>query len=305
MRALGRAYFGLQAVAGAAWWIGVFASETVRRATLGDLDPLLVAAFDIPLFVAASVLAAFGLRWACWIAAPWAVLVAVGLAIYATLAGLAGWGVVCMIAASIGSLGAGLLVVFGRIPSERVLRGPLAFREAGSASPGLQLRRTLLQMLGFWAVFLAVLPGIIQFCEFRWALHVELDVQQALRLRAAGLALLVAMSGLGLWSAVAMSTRGDGTPLPSAHPRKLVIAGPYRFVRNPMAVAGVGQAVGVGLILGSWLVVLYALIGGLYWNFLVRPVEEADLERRFGEPYADYRRHVRCWITRLKPVPGG
>jgi len=49
-----------------------------------------------------------------------------------------------------------------------------------------------------------------------------------------------------------MAVLGNGTPLPAATARRLVIGGPYRFVRNPMAVAGLVQTVGVGLWTGSW-----------------------------------------------------
>ncbi|HWS52345.1 MAG TPA: hypothetical protein VN241_15145, partial [Microbacterium sp.] len=49
--ALARAYFALQAAAGAGWWIGVFLSETIRLATLGDLPAIPVAVADLPLFV--------------------------------------------------------------------------------------------------------------------------------------------------------------------------------------------------------------------------------------------------------------
>lgn len=38
MRALGRAYFAAQAVAGGAWWIAVFTVPFVREDTLGSLD---------------------------------------------------------------------------------------------------------------------------------------------------------------------------------------------------------------------------------------------------------------------------
>ncbi len=52
--------------------------------------------------------------------------------------------------------------------------------------------------------------------------------------------------------------------------------------------------------LGSWLVVAYAVIGSLLWNYAVRPHEEADLERRFGTEFQRYRDSVRCWIPRLR-----
>ena len=96
-----------------------------------------------------------------------------------------------------------------------------------------------------------------------------------------------------------MSTLGGGTPLPSAMPNHLVIRGPYRFVRNPMAVAGVAQGIGVGLLLSSWLVVVYAVVGSVLWNYAVRPLEESDLEQRFGDEFGRYRASVRCWVPRL------
>jgi protein-S-isoprenylcysteine O-methyltransferase Ste14 len=84
-------------------------------------------------------------------------------------------------------------------------------------------------------------------------------------------------------------------------PRELVVEGPYRFLRNPMAVAGLGQASAVGLWLGSWSVLAYVLAGGVIWHILVRPVEEADLARRFGPPYEAYRRSTPLWIP--SPFP--
>ncbi|WP_309491611.1 hypothetical protein [Microbacterium sp. Se5.02b] len=66
----GRLYFAGQALAGVAWWIAVFTVPDVRTATLGTLDPRLLAVADIPLFVVASALVALGVRRAAWIAAP-------------------------------------------------------------------------------------------------------------------------------------------------------------------------------------------------------------------------------------------
>ena len=132
--AWGRGYFAVQALAGAVWWLGVFTLPAVRSATLGELPPVLVAALDIPLFVAASALVAAGVRWAVWVVAPWTVLVAAGLALYATVTTQAGWGVVLMVAAAAGSVGAGMLVLFGRFPMDRMLIGPFGFRNARSGS---------------------------------------------------------------------------------------------------------------------------------------------------------------------------
>ena len=77
---------------------------------------------------------------------------------------------------------------------------------------------------------------------------------------------------------------------------RLAITGPYRSVRNPMALAGLLQTVGVGLVVGSWMVCAIAVAGAVVWNVFIRPAEEADLAARFGEPYRRYAEHVRCWI---------
>src|SRR5699024_7871019 len=115
----GRMYFALQALAGAAWWLGISMSPRLQTATLGGIDPLLIAVIDIPLFVIGSALAALNLRWAVWIATGWTVLVAAGMVVYATATTEAGLGAVLMILAALGSLLAGPLILLGRIPSDR------------------------------------------------------------------------------------------------------------------------------------------------------------------------------------------
>lgn len=292
----GRLYFAVQAATGLLWWVLVFSVPGVRTATLGDIDPVLMALFDLPLFVGASLVAALGLRAGVWIAAPWTIAVAAGMVVYATVSGDAGWGALFMVAAAGGSVVAALLIVLGRLPVELLVRGPFAFRAAPQAARRVHVGRTAVQIVGFWGLFLAVIPAVIVALESRWQLQLPVPAD----VRVAGVLLLVGASALGIWSAVTMSTRGSGTPLPSATARELVISGPYRFVRNPMAVAGIAQGVGVGLAVGSWLVVVYALCGSIVWNALVRPLEEADLSERFGTSFDDYCARVACWVPHFR-----
>jgi protein-S-isoprenylcysteine O-methyltransferase Ste14 len=281
-----------------AWWIAVFASGFVRQSTLGDLDPLPVAVFDIPLFVIASAVAAFGVRVAATVSTVWTILLTLGLASYATITGEAGWGVLLMAAAAAGSVLALSLMLLGGIPTAWIIRGPFSFRAAvirRTAAP--QVAATFAQIIVFWTFFLAVVPQAIVYFERRWSVGLP-PVHFA---GIVGTALLILASALGIWSALAISLKGDGTPLPSAMPNRLVIAGPYRWVRNPMAIAGFAQGVAVGFVLQSWLVVGYAVVGSVLWNFAVRPLEEHDLEERFGDEFRSYRAAVRCWVPR---VPG-
>ena len=298
-------YFAAQTLAGAVWWVCVFTVPFVRTATLGSLDAAAVALVDIPLFVVASALAASPIqrigRGAALVVTVWAATVTFLLAVYATFTGEAGWGVVLMTAATIASAGATCLLWLGRVPTEWALAGPFTFRPARSRPrPAAHMVLTLAQIVVFWGLFLGFIPLALAALEVRWGLGVVFPPE----VRIAGGALLLVASALGLWSAAAMSGHGDGTPLPAAMANRLVIAGPYRFVRNPMAVSGFVQGAAVGLALSSWLVVLYAVLGSLLWNYAVRPLEEADLEERFGEDFRRYKDAVRCWVPRLRPVPG-
>lgn len=298
-----RLYFAAQAMAGAAWWVGVFTVPGVRTATLGSLDAAAVALFDIPLFVVASALAATPAgrvaRGAALVTTVWAGVVTLILAVYATVTGEAGWGVVLMGVATITSVGAVCLLWLGRIPTEWALAGPFAFRPARPRpQPTRHILLTLAQIVVFWGLFLGLIPLVLTALEMRWGLAVAFPPG----VRAAGGVLLALASALGLWSAAAMSGHGDGTPLPAAMANRLVIAGPYRFVRNPMAVSGFVQGAAVGLALSSWIVVVYAVLGSLLWNYAVRPLEEANLDERFGEDFRRYREAVRCWIPRLRPI---
>jgi protein-S-isoprenylcysteine O-methyltransferase Ste14 len=293
-------YFAAQAVAGAAWWVGVFTIPLVRAMTLGSLDATVVAVLDVPLFVITSALAAATVgRWAlgsATIATAWTLTVTVLLAVYATFTGEAGWGVPLMTAASVGSVGALCLLWLRRIPTAWALAGPFAFRPAPSrARPGAHILLTFVQVLIFWGLFLGVIPLVLSVLEARWGIAVAFPPAIVW----AGWALFVSASALGLWSAAAMNINGDGTPLPAAMANRLVTAGPYRVVRNPMAVSGFVQGVAVGLVLSCWMVAVYAILGSLLWNFAVRPLEEADLEARFGDEFRRYRDTVRCWIPRF------
>lgn len=173
------------------------------------------------------------------------------------------------------------------------------FREARPAPAWVNFAKTLAQVIVFWGFFLFLVPPQVaameQYCGFeRYMFAGSIPFWAC--------ALLFGVAGsIGLWSALVIVVHGAGTPLPLDAPRKLVIVGPYRVVRNPMACCGLIQGVAVGLYLGSPAVLAYCICGGLIWNQLARPAEECDLEKRFGEPYRRYRNKVRCWLPQLTP----
>ena len=292
----GRTYFAVQAIAGATWWFAVFTSHFVRETTLGGLDPVAVAVFDIPLFVVLSAVAALGVKGAAVVSTCWTGFVAIALAVYATFTTEAGGGVLAMAAATAGSVVALCLILSGRIPTAWIASGPFAFRTAAmGATVATHVVSTFRQIVVFWGLLLVVIPFIAAVLEQRWAVALPFPAFAG----PVGVAVFLAASALGLSSAFVMSTQGSGTPLPSAMPNRLVIAGPYLWVRNPMAVSGIVQGVAVGLTLSSWLVIAYAIAGSVLWNYAIRPLEESNLEQRFGDEFRQYRDTVRCWIPRV------
>ena len=61
----------------------------------------------------------------------------------------------------------------------------------------------------------------------------------------------MAGGALALWCILAFALVGKGTPAPFDPPRRLVVAGPYRYVRNPMYI-GAGLALtGAAMFYGS------------------------------------------------------
>ena len=92
---------------------------------------------------------------------------------------------------------------------------------------------------------------------------------------------------------------GRGTPAPFDPPRRLVIRGPYRFVRNPMYV-GAGLALaGAALFYQSWLLLGYAGLFFLVTHLFVVFYEEPTLRRSFEQEYEAYCRQVRRWWPRV------
>lgn len=292
-------YFAVQAVSVAGWWLYLWlvpgsrsafvppgASETELLAfVLSDLGVIVLGS------LASSVAIASGARWALplsWFTTG-AVVYAAGYCVAWAVLRDGGWLAVAMMSP------AALLSTVAALDASA---GFLSiFRRAAPSSRTRHVLATLVQIVTFWSLLLYVVPMAI--------VHVERQLGFS-RFSSPGQVPLAAVlfslfSALGLASGLTMARNGAGTPLPLDATNRLVVTGPYACLRNPMVVAGLGQGAAVGLGLGSVAVLGYVVAGGLIWQFLVRPAEEADLLEVFGEEYAAYLREVRCWIPSLRP----
>ena len=96
---------------------------------------------------------------------------------------------------------------------------------------------------------------------------------------------------------------GHGTPAPMIPPKKLVVVGFYRFVRNPMYLGFITGWIGLWIVFGQAnlvaIVIAFAVVLGV--ALFVVLYEEPTLRRKFGAEYEEYCRNVPRWIPRLRP----
>ena len=84
-------------------------------------------------------------------------------------------------------------------------------------------------------------------------------------------------------------------------PKRLVVTGFYRYVRNPMYVAVTALIAGQGLLFGSVTVLEYGAIVWAGFFLFVVAYEEPALSEQFADEYKRYRANVRRWLPRITP----
>lgn len=118
-----------------------------------------------------------------------------------------------------------------------------------------------------------------------------------------GIVVGVAGGVLALSCVFTFALAGKGTPAPFDPPRRLVVRGPYRFVRNPMY-TGAGLALaGASLFFESLALAGYAALFLVVVHLFVRIYEEPTLRRTFGEEYEAYCGRVGRWLPKRPAQP--
>lgn len=118
-----------------------------------------------------------------------------------------------------------------------------------------------------------------------WMGWASLDMPQTLRWLGLGLGLLTVPAVH--WVLGTLGRNVTETVLTKEH-HELVTAGPYRWVRHPLYTTGLTLFLALGLMAGSWFVLLATVIAcALLWA-LVIPREEQALLAKFGDRYQAY-----------------
>ena len=142
----------------------------------------------------------------------------------------------------------------------------------------------------FFALWFWLLPAWLRF-------HVETAHWRRLAAVPSVLGLAVALRCV--WD---FGWTGRGTPAPVAPPKRLVVVGFYRHVRNPMYVGFAAGWVGLWVVFGhanpAAIVVAATVAVGVH--LFVVFYEEPVLRKKFGPAYEEYCRNVCRWRPRLR-----
>jgi protein-S-isoprenylcysteine O-methyltransferase Ste14 len=122
--------------------------------------------------------------------------------------------------------------------------------------------------------------------------------------RIVGIMLLTLGLTLFGWCVSLFIRIGQGTLAPWDPTRKLVVVGPYQYVRNPMISAAALLLISQALLWGSWIMAVWAGVFILINHIYFVLSEEPGLEARFGESYRRYKANVPRWLPRLAPWSG-
>jgi len=168
------------------------------------------------------------------------------------------------------------------------------------AAMGTKKTRTLLTPVGlaifgvFTSLFVIFSMLMDRWLSLPWSLSSRLSWFIAVPLIAIGI-------GVTAWSAFHF-LKVKGTPIPFNPPPKLVMTGPYQFVRNPMLTGIFLLLFGIGFAIKSLsLIVLFTPLYILANLWELKEIEEPELVKRFGEDYVIYQRRIPIFMPKMRP----
>ena len=149
-------------------------------------------------------------------------------------------------------------------------------------------------------VFTVLVPGT-------FGVYIPMAIARATGAKAAGFGffwlvgfgLLMLGALIYLVCVMEFAVRGRGTPAPIDAPKRLVMSGLYRYVRNPMYVGVLAVVLGLTFLTRSFELLGYSALLALTFHTFIRLYEEPKLRSLFGAEYDQYCVVVPRWIPRL------
>ena len=100
---------------------------------------------------------------------------------------------------------------------------------------------------------------------------------------------------LNLWTD-SLFKKKQTTVKPHEMPNFFISSGPFRISRHPMYLGMALILLGVAVFLGSLITFVFPIIFVIIMEKLFIPIEEKNLEKKFGNKYIAYKKRVRKWI---------
>ena len=147
-------------------------------------------------------------------------------------------------------------------------------------------------------LFLLLVPGILLGLIPYWISITDVSLFAAGFPRYLAIPLWIIGAGIMVWCFRDFTVEGHGTPAPIDPPHALIASGLYRYVRNPMYVAGLIALAGWILWSPSLSMIITALLFFTATHLFVILYEEPTLKRKFGAAYEEYLKSVPRWIPR-------
>ena len=164
-----------------------------------------------------------------------------------------------------------------------------------------KIAETLIASLGTLLFLLLIIPFFLIWIPHRILLSPEYIYRFDIGIyRYFGLAPIVLGVVIYLFCSGSFVFVGKGTPIPFTPTKELIVTGLYRFVRNPLYIAGVLVLAGEAILFQSLGIFLYCLVMFGVFNVHVL-MEETLLAEKFCARYEQYCKSVPRWIPRLKP----
>lgn len=89
---------------------------------------------------------------------------------------------------------------------------------------------------------------------------------------------------------------GQGTIAPWAPPKKLVLAGPYKYSRNPIFLGMLLTVTGCVLFYNSVFLAIYNFMLFIFLYLRIIICEEPHLENNYGQQWKTYKNKVSRWL---------
>ncbi len=110
-----------------------------------------------------------------------------------------------------------------------------------------------------------------------------------------GIVLIIFGIIINLWTD-SLFKKKETTVKPHETPNFFIVNGPFKLSRHPMYLGMLSSLLGTAIFLGSLSPFIFSIIFIIIIEKSFIPMEEKNLEKKFGNKYINYKKRIRCWI---------